>query len=870
MNRAHKQPSTAEIMKTRCSKLVRFAAVLGLAACNLSAGTLCVSLLSTNPVPPYSTWATAATNIQDAVDAAHAGDTVLVTNGVYAVGTRENEWTLSRVAVTNAIRLESLNGPLVTTIDGGGSVRCVYLGSNAVLSGFTLTNGAVRGCSEGFCSGLGGGAYGGTLTNCTVTGNWAGKGGGAFGSTLNNCTLSENKGSGKDGSGGGAYASTLYNCTLTGNSAFIDGGGAYASTLYNCTLTGNSGSGASLSTLYDCTLTGNSRSGAWSSTLINCTVTGNDDVGVGSDPWDVGSTLYNSIIYGNTNGNYTELTILNYCLTTPLPTSGIGNIAADPGFVNAAAGDYHLLPDSPCIDGGTNLLGVSFTYWTGRWDPDTGEPIMGVGQITDPTDIVGNPRFIDGNFDGRVAWDIGAYEFRPSPLTLYVSLQSTTPVSPYSTWATAATNIQHAVDAAKAGDTVLVTNGVYAVGNRGEWWNLSRVVVTNSIRLESVNGPLVTTVQGAQEGWGIRCVYLGSNAALNGFTLANGGAQIFGGGVSSEPSGVVTNCTLTGNLVMSLGLPPRGGGAYGGTLYNCTLTGNSSYWSGGGASQCALYNCTLAGNSAGYRGGGGASQCTLYNCILNGNWAHQSGGGACGSTLYNCTLTGNSAIASEYGGGFSGGASGSTLYNCTVTGNDGGGVGYDNWATGSTVFNSIVYYNFGGNYAEGTTLNYCCTTPLPTNGVGNISGSPLFVDWDAGDFRLREESPCIDAGTNLLVLNVGYTFEPTDMLGNTRFIDGDFDGTVAWDMGAYEFNSFRPPRFTSGPQLTPDGWKLNITGAANQWVRLQRSSDLRTWEDVPWSSGGTVFMGAEGVGQLYDRQSYYEGQKVMFYRAVVE
>jgi len=255
----------------------------------------------------------------------------------------------------------------------------------------------------------------------------------------------------------------------------------------------------------------------------------------------------------------------------------------------------------------------------------------------------------------------------------------------------------------------------------------------------------------------------------------------------------------------------------------------------------------------GGRGGGGAKDCTLYNCTVTGN----SGGGADG-TLHNCLVTGNE------------GGSGGNLYGCTVVGNNGGVSG--------TVFNSIVYYNTGGNYGEGTTLNFSCTTPLPTNGVGNITGPPLFMDMAAGDFRLREDSPCIDAGTNLLSfpikewryvedvgdydwVTVGHITDPTDMLGNTRFIDGNFDGKVAWDIGAYEFNSFKPPRFTVQPQPTPDGWRLNIAGAPNKWARLQRSSDLKTWEDL-WFG----WMGAEGVRQCNDGDM---GQKVMFYRAVV-
>jgi len=761
-----------------------------------------VNINGTNPIAPYLSWDTAATNIQNAINAAYEGSTVLVTDGVYQVGsTLTSDGATNRVAVNHLITLESVNGPAMTIIDGGHSMRCAYLVDGTELRGFTLTNGFSVGGGGVWCASAtnvavsncvitantGGGVYQGALNNCCISNN---SGGGASSSTLTNCALASNLAS----SGGGASRCLLVNCSLIGNAAigpFGNGGGAFASTLINCIVSGNSVDG--------------SGGGTALGTLVNCTITGNTAKVRGKSGGSYICNETNCIIYYNTSGggfvdNYEQGSAsMVDCCTIPASPSvyATGTITNEPLLASAS----HLSLNSPCRGAGKAGSAMGLDIDGELW---ANPPSIGCDEIY-PGNVIGNlsvsvgaaytnipagyTNYFQANISGPVyssKWDFGdgtaitnqpfiahawstvgdypviltacndTYPAGQSatnlihvviPTVLYVAISNQASVAPYDSWAKAATNIQHAVDMAYPGTLILVSNGVYKISSRTNLDGImSRVMVTNSVVVQSVNGAAATTIDGGNT---MRCVYLTNGAALVGFTLINGNTLNGAGVRCASTNELVSNCVLSNNA---------GYGAYSGTLNNCIVT----HTSGNGVKSSTLNNCTIT-NSTGI----GAVSCILNNCLVVSN----SNNGISSSVANNCKIIGNKGTE------FSGGAYQSTLFNCTIIGQ------YHTYgAYACNLRNCIIYYN-DGSFGGTSTITNCCTPSLTSgfgilfSGAGNFTNAPLFINWTGGDYHLQSNSPCINAGNN------AYLSGTNDLDGNPRVVGG----TV--DVGAYEFQT---------------------------------------------------------------------------------
>jgi hypothetical protein len=162
--------------------------------------------------------------------------------------------------------------------------------------------------------------------------------------------------------------SDLFNCVVSNNWSLSRGAAVFQQSTshncYNCLFTGNR-SASELGYARGFIIEGMSSGTAMAANpakFINCTIADNSCPQYSAIN---GVALVNSIVWNNTAGTPdANIVATNSCAAYLTDAHGPGNIASDPLFANAPAGDYTLTPRSPCRD-----VAKLFDWMTDASDP---------------------------------------------------------------------------------------------------------------------------------------------------------------------------------------------------------------------------------------------------------------------------------------------------------------------------------------------------------------------------------------------------------------------------------------------------------------------------------------------------------------------
>ncbi|MEN6309509.1 MAG: choice-of-anchor K domain-containing protein [Anaerohalosphaeraceae bacterium] len=270
-----------------------------------------------------------------------------------------------------------------------------------------------------------------------------------------------------------------------------------------------------------------------------------------------------------------------------------------------------------------------------------------------------------------------------------------------------------------------------------------------------------------------------------------------------------------------------------------------------------------------------ASNIWVGNCVFAGNTSC-SYGAALSNWACENVFVGNSTIAANHGefcGGIYNHESNLTVVNSILWGNTD--------VDGLSVADKQLFSSGNGTIS----VTYSCiqdansfdTAVYP--GTGNIDNAPLFriTPTDGGDgwgvgnndeygnLYLSDNSPCIDAGTNVPVLSYNIL---TDIFGHIRRIDcptitdtGSGTAPIV-DMGAYEYGNNTAPVAVQDQASTSEGTAVVIDVLANDYDVDGDPLSIHTISVQP-SHGVAV---RNGNHILYTPAAGYFGSDVFTYR----